>query len=394
MKKQIPILLLLVLHFSSRSQTTIPTDGPCTDAMVMQVKGKWIKYQDPPTSKEVDNILNELHNMVIKIYPQPTGVDAAWGKNEGKSDFGAKRKFSTRPDGSTTYEDIEPPHFRKYDYRCGFFPYTCDVYNKNRMLPGYPDHSGTAIQIRANDGWVAIGGVPDEFWAINGMPVKMRPPVAETVGDYEFQHLAPLIRCVVIHRKGILPYIPVTRKQYLEQCISFHNKLWDGNITRTENLPVRSPEEQEKEKNARLAKFEKDFGKDPKRLKAAVDYYLSGYKTEQQIKDEEVQKAKKNRDRQLKKFTDELEKTTQQGLLDSPAMIRDLYNADIIFETDPLKAHMLVIDNRNYIRKDLPKHVPQLLIVWWDWTDWAPQEKIGEIIKKDFPFEKLQAMIR
>ena len=100
-------------------------------------------------------------------------------------------------------------------------------------------------------------------------------------------------RIVLIHRKGILPYIPVTRKQYLERCISYHTKLWDENIKRTENLPVRSLEEQEKEKNAKLAKFEKDFGKDPKRLKSAVDYYLSGYKTDQQIRDERGSKGKK-----------------------------------------------------------------------------------------------------
>ena len=70
----------------------------------------------------------------------------------------------------------------------------------------------------------------------------------------------------------------------------------------TENLPVRSLEEQEKEKNAKLAKFEKDFGKDPKRLKSAVDYYLSGYKTEQQIRDEQVQNAKKNKAAGVKKI--------------------------------------------------------------------------------------------
>ena len=38
------------------------------------------------------------------------------------------------------------------------------------------------------------------------------------------------ISIVLIHRKGILPYIPVTRKQYLEQCISYHTKIWDENI--------------------------------------------------------------------------------------------------------------------------------------------------------------------
>ena len=36
---------------------------------------------------------------------------------------------------------------------------------------------------------------------------------------------------------------------------------------------------------------------------------------------------------------------------------------------------------------------PNQLINHEKGNNWAPQEKIGEIIKKDFPFEKLQAMI-
>ncbi|MEI9913312.1 MAG: hypothetical protein WDO71_28915 [Bacteroidota bacterium] len=80
-------------------------------------------------------------------------------------------------------------------------------------------------------------------------------------------------------------------------------------------------------------------------------------------------------------------------MLDSPAMIRELYNSNLIFDTDPLQASTVVIENRDYIRKDLPKHVPQLFVVHWTWSNWAPQEKIAGIIEKDFPFEKLQAMI-
>ena len=256
--------------------------------------------------------------------------------------------------------------------------------------------TGTWVVISANESQPAIGGAPDESWTINGMPVRLLNPGARTYSGTGLRDAEKgrNYRIVLIHRKGILPYIPVTRKQYLERCISYHTKLWNETIKRTENLPVRSLEEQEKEKNAKLAKFEKDFGKDPKRLKSAVDYYMSGYQTDQQIRDEEVQKAKQNKERELKKFTDEREQTTQQGLLDSPAMIRDLYESGIIFDTDPLQANMVVIENRDYIRKDLPKHVPQLFVVRWEWSNWAPQEKVAEIMEKDFPYEKLQAMIR
>ena len=126
MKKQIIILFLFVLHFSSWSQKSITTDERCTDAMAMQAKGRWIKttHEQASKSKEINNILNEFHNMVMKIYPQPTGVDAAWHKREGISYFGSKQKSSPYPDGRPKYEDTELPHFRKYYYRCGFFRYT------------------------------------------------------------------------------------------------------------------------------------------------------------------------------------------------------------------------------------------------------------------------------
>ncbi len=397
MNKQILLLFLIILHFSTKGQKSITTDGRCTDAMAMQAKGKWIKttHDQAPKSKEINNILDEFYNIVIKIYPQPTGVDAVWHKREGMSYFGSRLKSSTYTDGRPKYEEIELPHFRQYYYKCGFFRYRCEYNKTHTMVPGYPGETGTWVTISANNSQPAIGGAPDDSWTINGFPVRLLNPGARTYSGVELRDAAKgrNYRIVLVHRKGILPYIPVTRKQYLEQCIIYQTKLWDELIKVTEYLPVRSLEEQEKEKNAKLAKFEKDFGKDPKRLKSAMDYYLSGYKTDQQTREEQVDKTKKTKERELKKFRDELEKTTQQGLLDSPAMIGVIYNSDPIFYTNPLNASMLVIENRDYIRKDLPRHVPQLFVVSWEWSDWAPQEKIDEIMEKDFPFEKLQAMI-
>ena len=384
-----------MLHVSSRGQKSITTDSPCTNAMAMQAKGRWINNTQESASKSdnVKSILTAIHNMMIKIYPQPTGVDVTWSTGEGISYFGAKQRSSAYTDGRPKYESIELPHFRKFNYGCGFFRYQCEYKKTHSLLPGYPGETGTWVNILANEDQ-AFGGVPDESWTINGVPVRIWLPVLKTVRGFVVHHSEDMnFRYVLIHRKGILPYIPVTRKQYLEQCIFFHTKLLDESVKRFENLPVRSLEEQEKEKNAKLAKYERDFGKDPRRLKSAVDYYLSGYKTDQQVRDEDVTKAKKIKTDELKKFTDELEKTTQQGLLDSPAMIRVLYNSDLIFETDTLKARMLLVENRDYIRKDLSKYAAQLFVVRWTWNNWAPQKKISEIMEEEFPFEKLLAMI-
>lgn len=397
MKKQITILLLIIIHLSSWSQKPIPTDGPCTDAIVQKAKGRWMKHPgyDMSTNAEANKRMGEIHNLFLKIYPQAIGVDALWHRRYGISYFGTKRKYFRDGAGVLTFDYSNLPNFAKYYYRCAFFAYTCG--DGNSMWPGYPGETGSTLTITANDtqGSGSAGGAADDTWTINGLPPGMRAPVLKTIRGFELQYPGPGsgARYVLIHRKGILPYIPVTRKQYLDYCIIYHTKLWDEGIKAQEQMPVRTLEEQEKEKKTKLAKFEKDFGKDPKRLKSVVDYYLSGYQTDQQQREESVNKAKKIKADELKKFTDELEKTTKEGLLDSPAAVVVKYHSTPIFETDPLKGHMLITENPDYIRKDLPKHVPQVFVVWWRFNDWAPQKRIGEIIEQDFPFEKLQAMI-
>ncbi len=60
-----------------------------------------------------------------------------------------------------------------------------------------------------------------------------------------------------------------------------------------------------------------------------------------------------------------MEKTTKEGLLDSPAVVLGMFFSDIVFETDPQRGRMLVTENPDYIRKDLPKYVPQVFVVSW-----------------------------
>jgi len=328
--------------------------------MAQHAKGRWIKihHNSASRSKEINHILDEFHKMATQVYPQPTGVDVTWHTVEGISYFGSKKQNSPYPDGSPRYEDIALPHFRMYYYRAGFFAYRCDPYNVRKMNPGYLGETGTWVTIIANEARFAIGkGTSADAWMINGMPVTTLNPGTRLFSGDGLKDAVQgrNYRIVLIHRKGVLPYTPVTRRQYLERCILYTTKLFDDQINRTENLPVRSLEEQ--------------------------------------VRDEQVQKLTNLKAQELKKFTDELERTTQQGLLDTPAMIRVMYDSNLIFDTDPLSANMVVIQNRDYIRTDLPKHVPQLFVISWEWGNWPPFENIAEIMEKDFPFEKLQAMI-
>jgi hypothetical protein len=395
MKKQTIILFFLCLCLFSNSQKKIATDDPCTDTMAQNAKGRWIKTTDlgSQNSKETNTRLDEIHKMILNIYPQPTGVDAVWHRSAGVSYFGSKRKFYKIDDGRLTFDFSNLPHFTQYYYNAGFFRYRCEYNKTHSLLPGYPGETGTFVNVLAN---VKLGDMaPDDTWTINGLQVLMRKPMVTKSEGISFFYAEPGTNTgeVLVHRKGILPYMPVSRKEYLDYCIIYHTRLWDEVIKGSEQMPVRSLEEQENEKKAKLAKFEKDYAKDPKRLKSAVDYYLASYKTDQEIRNERVEKDKKLKARVLKKLTDELEKTTREGLLDLQAMILVKYYADPVFVTDPERGFVLITENPDYIRKDLPKHVPQFFIVAWRCNDWVAQKRIGEIMKINFPYEKLQAMI-
>src|SRR5687767_13233443 len=333
MRKLLFIFILLTAQLLTWSQKTIPTDGPCTKAMVEKVKGRWIKNADnlftTTHQPEVSKRLDAIHQLVLKIYPEPTGVDAVWHRTNRNQFFASQVKIDYNRDGVPRRNEINGIPVATYYYEAGFYPYFCG--SKNEMYQGWPGETGTGISVYINSLDSYGRGKVDDPMTIDGRPVSMRPPAKERWKGYELSYGDEVSenkdafggnRSVLIHREGMLPYIPVTRKQYLDHSISHLTEIFDKIIKDTKEIPVRSLEEQEAEKKNKLAKFEKDFGKDPKRLKSAVDYYLSGYQTDQQRRDEQVKAQIKIKEAVLKHYKDEQEKTTNEGLLDSPATIR------------------------------------------------------------------------
>jgi len=397
MKPFVLLILSFISYQSAFSQDTIKTTGACTDIIAQKADGKWIKSADVSTikSKDCNNRLDAIHELVLKTYPEPKGVDAAWHRSVGVSYFGSKRKYYKTSDDRLTFDYLNTPHFLQYSYTAGFFAYYCDAYEKNILHPGYPSETGTWLNIIANKN---IGETNlDDSWTINGLPVITMKPAQYKEDGYEMRYPEPdrNVRSVLVYRKGgTLPYLAITRKQYLDQCISYHSKMFDEMIKNFEQMPVRSLEEQENEKNTKLVRLQKQFANDPQKLKANTDYYLAGYKTDQQIRDEKINGAKKSKEDELRKFIEEIDRSKTAGLLNSPAMVRVMYySTPTIFETDPAWGLILITENPDYIRKDLPKHVPQLFEINLVWDKWVPQEKFAKIFQEKFPTDKLQAMI-
>ena len=406
MKKQIIIFFFLITLQSSWSQQSSTSKAPCNDVMVMSVKGKWINSHDNVGSLnqsqklEAFKRVDVLQNILLNMFPEPTGVDIRVIRGGGIGYFGSTRKYRLSPDGDLSFDYVKLLPNISYSYFANFSPHYCAHTDKGIVFKtGNQNENGDGVSMSVNDFSGLVGGpAVDDDWTINGLPVRMLSTVInEKWKNYElYGDVRSRGRYVLIHRKEMLPYKHVTRKQYLDRCLTYTEQLHDKMIGALNQQPVRSLEAQEAEKKAKLAKFEKDFGKDPKRLQSTVDYYLSGYQTDQQRRDEQVTKAKRIKEAELKKFTDELEKTTSEGLLDSPAIVQVMYYSNpVVFETDLVKGFMLVTENPDYMRKELPGYIPQFMVLSWKWNveTYPAHKEYEKKILQDFPMEKLQAMI-
>src|SRR6185436_9346438 len=92
----------------------------------------------------------------------------------------------------------------------------------------------------------------------------------------------------------------------------------------------------------------------------------------------------------LKKLNVELEKTTKDGLLDAPAVVR----IDPLFTTEgPIVlseeqgGRMLVTENPSYFRQDLPKYVPQLFVFSLSADPEGWSKDFRKVVEENFPIE-------
>ena len=376
MKKQIVILFLLIIYIASDGQQTIKTSIPCNDEVLFKTPGRWIKGSNvwqtdhigfnKVQQQEVLNRMDAVHQLMLKIYPQPAGLDAAWHYTLGYSTFGDQVTYVRTDQYSLDRKAVVEKPVASFGYVSGFFRHYCNTNDLNEIWSGYPGETGTWMRIFAN----AFAGFATEYFGnqdtitFGGYPVHLRQPLKHNFDGYELFYSKSNVYpeydselFVLVHRKGELPYIPVTRKQYLDKCIAHLTKSFDRTI--------------------------KDFEK------VLADQ-------EQEIRKEQVAELIKHKDAVLKHYKDELEATTNQGLLDSPAIIpMKIYDPDenLPIFVEENTGWTIVRANPNYMRKDLPKYVPQFFVVEWQWNDWKSQADVGKLIEEKFPFEKLREMI-
>ncbi|MEO7263708.1 MAG: hypothetical protein ABIW38_02295 [Ferruginibacter sp.] len=372
MKKQLLIILLLIFSLSLSGQKGFvrKTSTPCTLAMTDTVLGKWInppnyleKEMNKSQAQEVAKQLNAITKIIMNAYPVPTGADAAWGGTSANSSFADQVKYVMNQNQMLNEEKVKSNPVSRLHYNLILYPYYCSNSLPNLILNIFPVISGgTGISIQANELSILIGNVlKEEGMTIDGRPIKYKMP---TMGKWKgYDIMTPeggtnetlfTTRLVLISRNGMLPYIPVTRKQYLDLAIPYVTKWYDKMIAGMDQIPD----------------------------KTTRDEYKKG--------------TMKEKNTILKRYQDELEETIKNGLLDSPAIVNEgpvITNLQPIFSTEAAGGRMLVTENPNYFRKDLPKYVPQFFVLKWSWSNEPWSLRFKKAIEENFQIGNLMEMI-
>lgn len=375
MKKNLTILLLfLFICTSAWSQGKyIKTTTPCDNELLKKTPGRWMpisKGLDAKVSKsqgqEIVNRLNVIHQWVHNIYPSPMAFDALPSFSAYDEPFAMQLKME-RVQDRLTGTPVNGIPAVSFQYHVGFCAYFCR--NSYEIRRGAGCETGTNFTVSTNSFQLLlkqpyIDDFYGEIMRIDDRPIKMMGVLREKKwkGYDVYTAEGTSGYMVLLHRQGILPYIPVTRKQYLDRSIECLQKQYD--------------------------KLRKSWGK-PEGFALLMD---------KKDLEDQTKKAQKIWDDILKHYRDELDATTKAGLLDSPAVVNGVVSVAIqypIFTTQAAGGRLLVTENPAYFRKDLPKHIPQLIIFrMWDKND-GPDPGLNpyKLYYENFPIEKLQAMI-
>jgi hypothetical protein len=409
MKKQITILVLIL----TAASYSYAQDAPCNDAVIMNTTGKWYRpkanpYVPPdktnftkPQQLAIAARMEEMYKMMLKAIPVPMGLDGGWDYRNYDEEFASKVKYITTRDGDVQMDYVKQNRLSCYDCLWSFWDFNCYTGKLGRSYPGDP-MAGINITVN-NFGALLNEAFNDEYTLIDGRTIHRKQTVQGSWKGYDLMWEGGLgrelhsSRYVLIHRKGELPYTPVTRKQYLDRAFIELNKFYDDMIKGIDLMPVRSLEEQETLKKKTLEDYQKKYGSDPKRLKSSTDYYLMSYQTDQQQRDDRKNKTIKQKNAVIKHYQDALEKTIADNMLDSAAIVFMApfgpSETEPVFSTEEEGGTMLVTENPGYLRKDLAKDVPQFIVINWQWNDSKPDKNLRKLFEENFEVEKLQAMI-
>ena len=375
----ITIFILTIPVLSWNQNIIIKTTTPCNKELILKTPGRWFKATENDYGgakvtirqrQELMNRLNTIHQFIYDLYPSPTAVDAQPFYFTNDKYFASQLKIEKSQNGKLRGPDLNGTPVIFHSYTAKFCGYGCGR-EANEIMRGHGCESSTNFIVTIN----SLDPIFIQLWLddyymeimrVDGRPIKMLSGIVGKWKGYDVYNPDRVEdpKMVLLHREGMLPYIPVTRKQYFDRYFECLQKFFDKTINSSEK---------------------------PEGLALLMD---------KKELEEQTNKLKKQRDEVLKYYRDELDASTKAGLLDTPAIlfgdIMPILTQYPIFTKQTTGCKMLVTENPAYFKKDLPKYIPQVMIYMIDecrvcYVD--PSLNPYKLIDENFPIEKLKARI-
>ncbi|HSU29538.1 MAG TPA: hypothetical protein VLJ68_14220 [Chitinophagaceae bacterium] len=373
MKKIIVVSCLVCLFNHCHAQ-----NEKCDGTAIMEVKGSWKKVSDAnmradKNQAQMISRIDAISKMYQSAYTDMKGIGAEWYRTmEGSP---------VVTNGPATYQ-----------FNSLYRGWYCNQNLHKLMLGG---ETGTWSLVYFNSfGWLMTSQYDLAWLTIEGETAWLLPKkVGEWKGLTLYDPHASASRnyAVLITRNGQLPYKPVTRQQFLltlKQKIEEEKK---GQQDVNQKIQVRSAAEEEAAKQKGLLDIEKN--NQPKYVEQRKNSYLKNYKTDEQRKQETIQRTEDYFNGRLKPINDELNNETKDDL-QQPAIVMTNYLSSFKgFTTEEDGGRRMVLINNDYFNKTLPRYIPQMIVLYWSWDKSGPTQYFKKQLEDNFPVEKLKEMI-
>jgi hypothetical protein len=347
--------------------------------MIMNVKGKWVKTNDanmkPAHQAQAIIRIDKMQKILHSAYPDLKGMEAKWYRSMIKNPL--------IQNGPISYQLTSP-----------FFYYYCNT-NVNKMLLG--GETAVVFHVYANQFNWFLDVIENSY--IQGQPVYLLRKRAGEIkgypvyeGNYNQRSNTGTYysRAIILTRNGIMPYVAVTKKQFLSAFISDNEKRFAKDLEFQKNRSVKSNEEEEAEKKKFLEMLERTTR--PDKLARTKENYLRNYITSSQQKEIWIADMKKNHEENIKPAQMFLSNHTTQEL-EQPAILDHNNRLEFKQFVTEEKGGMLVRLNPDYFDTRLPKYMPQFLIAYWEWNIGLTQNYWRTQIENNFDFDAMKAML-
>lgn len=344
--------------------------------------GQWKKREDfvPPDARKeplarARAVVSDISRMVIEeVYPRPRGCNPEWrGSFHGGGPYPA---FS-------------------YNFDSGYYMYYCKPSGKEMFVGAETE---TWISVQANNSGVLNGNLE-----LNGKRVlTMQRPVETRDGMlyYEIPRSDPdprtgkrnMTYVWLLAYPGKLPYLPVSRKEYLLEARQEVRKKQQQVVAAMENTTVIRPAAvQEAQKRKRIEEIEKGYSGNAR--EARINRYLKDYRTDEQRKQEGIAAVDGKYQKTLDLMDGMLREMPEKERM-LPAVVQYPANAFEGFRDDTPSVHMLVRPNPDYFDKSLSRAAPQFFTVIVLEEAWLPvSREVVAAFGRNFRFDRLKQML-